>query len=346
MDCNEEQRFITPSILTDDETQFDATLRPQKFSDYIGQEKLVDNLKVFIKAAQQRGEALDHCLFSGPPGLGKTSLAIIIAREMGVNLVSTSGPILEKTGDLAAILTNLKEKEVLFIDEIHRLHAVVEEVLYPAMEDYKLDLIIGQGPSARTIKLDLPKFTLVGATTRTGLLTSPLRDRFGFISRLNYYKASELQKIISRSASILKIEIKEDGASEIACRSRGTPRIANRLLKRVRDFAQVKAEGIITKKVAQESLNAMEVDERGFDAMDRRILLTIIEKFNGGPVGVETLSSALHEEKDTIEDVYEPFLIQEGFINRTSRGRVATQLAYKHFGFVSPVKSNNQLDLI
>jgi len=346
VDYNEEERFITPSVLTDDETQFDATLRPQKFSDYIGQEKLVDNLKIFIKAAKQRGEALDHCLFSGPPGLGKTSLAIIIAREMGVNLVSTSGPILEKTGDLAAILTNLKDKEVLFIDEIHRLHAAIEEVLYPAMEDYKLDLIIGQGPSARTIKLDLPKFTLVGATTRTGLLTSPLRDRFGFISRLNYYKAEELKKIVSRSASILKIEIEEDGASEIACRSRGTPRIANRLLKRVRDFAQVKAQGIITKKVAQESLNSMEVDERGFDAMDRRILLTIIEKFNGGPVGVETLSAALHEEKDTIEDVYEPFLIQEGFINRTSRGRVATQLAYKHFGISAPVKPSNQLDLI
>ena len=346
MDHNEEHRFITPSVLADDETQFDATLRPQKFSDYIGQEKLIENLKVFIKAAKQRDEALDHCLFSGPPGLGKTSLAIIIAREMGVNLVSTSGPIVEKTGDLAAILTNLKEKEVLFIDEIHRLHASVEEVLYPAMEDFKLDLIIGQGPSARTIKLDLPKFTLVGATTRTGLLTSPLRDRFGFISRLNYYKAGELQKIVSRSSSILKIQIEEEGAAEIACRSRGTPRIANRLLKRVRDFAQVKAQGIITKKVAQESLNAMDVDERGFDAMDRRILLTIIEKFNGGPVGVETLSAALHEEKDTIEDVYEPFLIQEGFINRTSRGRVATKLAYKHFGIVVPVKSHNQLDLI
>ncbi|MBI2609278.1 MAG: Holliday junction branch migration DNA helicase RuvB [Deltaproteobacteria bacterium] len=342
---SEETRFVTPSILTEEETSFDATLRPQSFQDYVGQKKLVENLKVFIEAAQKRGEPLDHCLFSGPPGLGKTSLAIIIAREMGSHLISTSGPILEKTGDLAAVLTNLKEGEVLFIDEIHRLNATVEEILYPAMEDYKLDLIIGQGPSARTIKLDLPRFTLVGATTRTGLLTSPLRDRFGFISRLNYYNAEELQKIITRSAHILKVEMKEDGGFEIAKRSRGTPRIANRLLKRVRDFAQVRAEGIITKQVAKESLDMMDVDERGFDAMDRRILLTIIEKFNGGPVGIETISSALHEEKDTIEDVYEPYLIQEGFINRTSRGRVATELAYKHLRIAYQVKSE-QLDLV
>jgi holliday junction DNA helicase RuvB len=339
---DEEQRIVTPSILTDEETSFDASLRPQNFEDYVGQENLIENLKVFIEAARQKGEALDHCLFSGPPGLGKTSLAIIIAREMGVNLVSTSGPILEKTGDLAAILTNLKEKEVLFIDEIHRLHASVEEVLYPAMEDYKLDLIIGQGPSARTIKLDLPKFTLVGATTRTGLLTSPLRDRFGFLSRLNYYKAEELQKIVTRSANILKIDMEEQGSIEISKRSRGTPRIANRLLKRVRDFAQVRAEGIITKKVAKESLDALEVDARGFDAMDRKILLTIIEKFNGGPVGVETISAALHEERGTIEDVYEPYLIQEGFINRTSRGRVATAAAYEHFDMIYKASSEQK----
>ena len=343
---NDENRFITPSILTEEETSFDATLRPQSFQDYVGQKKLIENLKVFIEAAQKRGEPLDHCLFSGPPGLGKTSLAIIIAREMGSHLIATSGPILEKTGDLAAVLTNLKEGEVLFIDEIHRLNATVEEILYPAMEDYKLDLIIGQGPSARTIKLDLPRFTLVGATTRTGLLTSPLRDRFGFISRLNYYKAEELQKIITRSAQILKVEMKEDGGFEIAKRSRGTPRIANRLLKRVRDFAQVRAQGVITKQVAKESLDMMDVDERGFDAMDRRILVTIIEKFNGGPVGIETISSALHEEKDTIEDVYEPYLIQEGFINRTSRGRVATELAYKHLGVSYQTKAHSQLDLI
>ncbi|MBI2027585.1 MAG: Holliday junction branch migration DNA helicase RuvB [Deltaproteobacteria bacterium] len=340
-------RVVNPSLLMAEETNFDVSLRPTRFDEYVGQSNVIDNLKVFIEATKKRKEPLDHCLFSGPPGLGKTSLAIIIAKELGVNLVSTSGPILEKTGDLAAILTNLKEGEVLFIDEIHRLHASVEEVLYPAMEDFKLDLIIGQGPSARTLKLDLPRFTLVGATTRTGLLTSPLRDRFGFIARLNYYKAEELYKIITRSSKILNIPVEEDGALEIARRSRGTPRIANGLLKRVRDFAQVRAQGVITKNVAKDSLNMLDVDEMGFDAMDRKILLTIIEKFNGGPVGIETMASALHEEKGTLEDVYEPYLIQEGYLNRTSRGRMASTLAYEYFK-IKPLSTQKspQLGLI
>ena len=331
MSNDTQDRFITPQK-EDDDISFEATLRPRTLDEYIGQEKIKENLKVFIQATKERAEALDHVLFYGPPGLGKTTMANIIASELGVNIKGTSGPVIERAGDLAAILTNLKEHDVLFIDEIHRLNHVVEEILYPAMEDFKLDIMIGQGPSARSIKLDLPKFTLVGATTRAGLLTSPLRDRFGVIHRLDYYNEQELQIIVERSAKILNISIDSEGSLEIAHRSRGTPRIANRLLRRVRDYAQVRANGNITKKVADEALKMLEVDELGFDKMDRKLLLTIIEKFNGGPVGVETLSAAVSEEKDTIEDVYEPFLIQGGYIHRTPRGRVATKIAYEHFG--------------
>src|SRR3972149_2085055 len=325
------ERVITPQIAEDD-LSFDSNLRPRSLNEYIGQEKVKENLRVFIEAAKARGEALDHLLFYGPPGLGKTTLAYIISQELNVSIKTTSGPVIERPGDLAAILTNLQEKDVLFIDEIHRMNSTVEEILYPAMEDFQLDLIIGQGPSARSIKIDLPKFTLVGATTRAGLLTSPFRDRFGVIHRLDYYKEHELQIIVERSAKILNISIDSEGSLEIAHRSRGTPRIANRLLRRVRDYAQVRANGNITKKVADEALKMLEVDELGFDKMDRKLLLTIIEKFNGGPVGVETLSAAVSEEKDTIEDVYEPFLIQGGYIHRTPRGRVATKIAYEHFG--------------
>jgi Holliday junction DNA helicase RuvB len=286
---------------------------------------------VFIEAAKGRADALDHVLFHGPTGLGKTTLAHVIAHELGVNINSTSGPVVERPGDLAAILTSLQPRDVLFIDEVHRLNHVVEEILYPAMEDFQLDIIIGQGPSARTMKIPLPPFTLVGATTRTGLLTPPLRERFGVIQRVDFYRPEDLQKIIARSARILEIPISEDGASEIARRSRGTPRIANRILRRVRDFAQVEAEGVITREVAMYGLRMLDVDDRGLDKMDRNIMLTIIEKFNGGPVGLDTLSAAVCEEKDTIEDVYEPFLIQQGFIKRTPRGRVATKVAYLHF---------------
>ena len=326
-----DERDITPIVL-EDEKVFDATLRPKSLKDYIGQDAIKGNLKVFIDAAKGRGEALDHVLFCGPPGLGKTTLAYIIANELNVNIKTTSGPVIERAGDLAAILTNLEEHDVLFIDEIHRLSSVIEEILYPAMEDYHIDIIIGQGPSARSVKLDIPKFTLIGATTRAGLLTSPLRDRFGIISRLDFYSPDELKIIIKRSAGILNMETDDGGAEEIARRSRGTPRIANRLLKRVRDFAQIKADGIITRVVADEALKCLEIDNRGFDKMDRQILLAIIDKFGGGPVGIESLSASLHEEKDALEDVYEPFLIQEGFIQRTSRGRVATKLAYEHLG--------------
>ena len=331
MSDDTQDRFITPQK-EDDDISFESTLRPRTLDEYIGQEKIKENLKIFIQATKERAEALDHVLFYGPPGLGKTTMANIIASELGVNIKGTSGPVIERAGDLAAILTNLKEHDVLFIDEIHRLNHVVEEILYPAMEDFKLDIMIGQGPSARSIKIDLPKFTLVGATTRAGLLTSPLRDRFGVIHRLDYYKEEELKIIVERSAKILNIPIDSAGSLEIARRSRGTPRIANRLLRRVRDYAQVRANGNITKKVADEALKMLEVDELGFDKMDRKLLLTIIEKFNGGPVGVETLSAAVSEEKDTIEDVYEPFLIQGGYIHRTPRGRVATKIAYEHFG--------------
>ena len=332
------ERVITPQIAEDD-LSFDSNLRPRFLNEYIGQEKVKENLRVFIEAAKARGEALDHLLFCGPPGLGKTTLAYIISQELNVNIKTTSGPVIERPGDLAAILTNLQEKDVLFIDEIHRMNSTVEEILYPAMEDFQLDLIIGQGPSARSIKIDLPKFTLVGATTRAGLLTSPFRDRFGVISRLDFYKPDELCIIVTRSARILDIEIEPEGAMEIARRSRGTPRIANRILRRVRDFAQVRAQGIITKGVAEEALKMLEVDSQGFDGMDRKILLTIIEKYGGGPVGVDTLSAAISEEKDTIEDVYEPYLIQEGFIDRTPRGRTATRLAYRHFGIDFPVQT-------
>ncbi len=332
------ERVITPQIAEDD-LSFDSNLRPRSLNEYIGQEKVKENLRVFIEAAKARGEALDHLLFCGPPGLGKTTLAYIISQELNVNIKTTSGPVIERAGDLAAILTNLQDKDVLFIDEIHRMNSTVEEVLYPAMEDFQLDLIIGQGPSARSIKIDLPKFTLVGATTRAGLLASPFRDRFGVISRLEFYKPEELCIIVTRSARILDIEIEPEGAMEIARRSRGTPRIANRLLRRVRDFAQVRAQGVITKGVADDALKMLEVDSQGFDGMDRKILLTIIEKYGGGPVGVDTLSAAISEEKDTIEDVYEPYLIQEGFIDRTPRGRTATRLAYRHFGIDFPVQT-------
>ncbi|MFH1831032.1 MAG: Holliday junction branch migration DNA helicase RuvB [Pseudomonadota bacterium] len=328
----ERNETILAKQLSPDERKAEAGLRPQTLEEYIGQMRVKERLSIFIDAAKARGDNLDHVLFSGPPGLGKTTLAYIIARELGVNITTTSGPVIERPGDLAAILTNLQDRSVLFIDEIHRLNHVVEEILYPAMEDFQLDILIGQGPSAKTIKLDLPRFTLVGATTRTGLLTSPLRDRFGVTARLDFYPSPDIKKIVERSANILSVTIDADGATEIARRSRGTPRIANRLLRRVRDFADVKAEGKIDKNVAQGGLALLDVDEKGFDHMDRTILMTIIQKFEGGPVGIDTISSAINEEKDTIEDVYEPYLIQCGYLNRTSRGRVATKLAYEHFG--------------
>ncbi|HSA78679.1 MAG TPA: Holliday junction branch migration DNA helicase RuvB [Nitrospirota bacterium] len=336
------ERIIKPEQ-DDDDVQLDRSLRPVHFEDFVGQDRIKENLRVFIDAAKGRGEALDHVLFCGPPGLGKTTLAHIIAHELGVGLKSTSGPVLERSGDLAAILTNLHEHDVLFIDEIHRLNRVVEEILYPAMEDFQLDIIIGQGPGARSIKLDLPRFTLVGATTRTGLLTSPLRDRFGVIDRLNFYSTEELRTIIQRSASLLETKIEPNAAAEISRRSRGTPRIANRLLRRVRDFAQVQSDGMITLDLVVSAMKRLEVDEQGFDEMDRRLLLLIIDKFEGGPVGIETLAAALSEEKDTIEDVYEPYLIQEGFLDRTPRGRQATRLSYEYFGRKKPSSMQERL---
>lgn len=324
-------RQIAPEANADD-LNFEQSVRPRSFEEFVGQEKIKENLKVYIQAAKQRDEALDHVLFCGPPGLGKTTLAHIIAAEMQADIKVTSGPVLERPGDLAAILTNIGDKDILFIDEIHRLPRIAEEILYPAMEDYALDIIIGQGPSARSLKLNLPKFTLIGATTRTGLLTSPLRDRFGIISRLDFYRPEDLEKILLRSAHILKTDIQQKAAAEIAGRSRGTPRIANRLLRRTRDFAQVKGSGIIEPDITRNALHSMDVDRMGFDEMDRKLLLTIIEKYSGGPVGLETLASSIREEKDTIEDVYEPYLLQEGFLERTARGRIATRLAYEHFG--------------
>jgi Holliday junction DNA helicase RuvB len=327
----DEVRSISPKR-TDEDLNYEVNLRPRGFEDYVGQEQIKNNLKVAIAAARGRKDVLDHLLFHGPPGLGKTSLAYIISREMGVAIKATSGPVVERPGDLAALLTNLEEGDILFIDEIHRLNHVVEEVLYPAMEDYQIDIMIGQGPAARSMKLPLKPFTLIGATTRSGLLTSPLRDRFGLIFRLDFYSPESLTQIIKRSAAILGVINEDNGIVEIARRSRGTPRIANRLLRRVRDYAQVKANGIITKAIAEQSLQMLEVDPSGLDKMDTMLLLTMIDKFGGGPVGIETLAAAIGEEKDTIEDVYEPFLIQAGFLQRTPRGRLATNLAYEHFG--------------
>ncbi|CAI8295019.1 MAG: Holliday junction branch migration DNA helicase RuvB [Porticoccaceae bacterium] len=326
------------------EERFDRALRPVTLVDYVGQPVVKEQLQIFIEAARKRNEPLDHCLVFGPPGLGKTTLAHIIANEMEVDLKTTSGPVLEKAGDLAALLTNLEEGDVLFIDEIHRLSAVVEEILYPALEDYQLDIVIGEGPAARSIKLDLPPFTLVGATTRAGLLTSPLRDRFGIVQRLEFYSVDDLAKIVARAGAILDVPIDAAGAKEIACRSRGTPRIANRLLRRVRDYAEVKADGKVTIEIADAALNMLNVDKNGFDHLDRRLLLTLMEKFDGGPAGVDSLAAAISEERGTIEDVLEPYLIQQGFLMRTSRGRIATRMAYEHFGLASPKHLQEQLD--
>lgn len=330
-----EDESVTDPAHREDEISFENSLRPSLLREFVGQQKVKDNMAIAIEAARQRGEALDHVLLFGPPGLGKTTLGHIVANELQVNFHSTSGPVIEKRGDVAAILTNLEEKDVLFIDELHRLHPSIEEILYPAMEDFQIDIIIGEGPGARSIKLDIPHFTLIGATTRTGLLTSPLRGRFGIIQRLDFYDTESLSKIVHRSASILGIQIKERGAGEIARRSRGTPRIANRLLRRVRDYAQVRANGFIDYDVACQGLAVMNVDHFGFDEIDRKLMLTIIEKFGGGPVGVNTISAAISEERNAIEEIYEPYLIQIGFLNRTPRGRTVTRLAYDHFGIDS-----------
>jgi holliday junction DNA helicase RuvB len=336
----DETRRVTSTRADDEDAQFEAGLRPRTLDEYVGQDRVRENLHVSITAAKQRREALDHVLLYGPPGLGKTTLAYVIGNELGVPVRSTSGPVLEKAGDLAAMLTNLKEREVLFIDEIHRRAATIEEILYPALEDYELDIVIGQGPGARSVKVPLQPFTLIGSTTRAGLLTAPLRSRFGIVHRLDFYADADLEVIVRRSARILGTPIRDDAAAEIARRSRGTPRIANRLLRRVRDYAQVRARGEITAPVTHAALAMLEVDDRGFDEIDRRLLKTIIEKFGGGPVGVNTIAAAISEEKDAIEDIYEPFLIQIGFIDRTPRGRVATARAYEYFGLQAPGKDS------